>query len=679
MPVSKMHYSMLTQLLRNPLIFKLKYILGVYEGKMGISGLVGQAGHMALQVYYGGNVEVPVPGDHDEAMFIAIDHGAKFLENYNDNYIEFGKTGSREEMLKRYHQAMRFYFAEEPQYNEVMYAETKMEAEIKTVDGDLMPLPAVGKPDLVHRRKDGGVEIVDIKFVKSFTDWDSEDWVKIIQSQFLWHLLRAAHDINADRMIFREVKVTENQPCKDRDKPPADGRCERHHDAQGCHLQIQDWEVPFSHEQYRIFFYNIYNDAVNFIANPKAVYLPNLSDPFDGEHAGFLYSQGLINGDMSDVEVMHKVKDVAFTSKKFIASRLDKVENQHLLPEEKIKLRLAEFGIPVEPVETVVGQTVTQYRFKVSAGIRMSTFKKHKDDIARAIEAKGEITLLAPIPGTGLVGVEVANENRTSVKLAKEHLHMDTLILPIGMTINGVVQYAQLNEMPHLLIAGSTGSGKSILLHSIIHTLTKQMKPSDMELVLIDPKRVELAAFSKSKHLKGKVLYEYKDVVEKLTDLVNEMEQRYQKLEMAEVRDITEYNATYTIVTKKGEVKPGLPYIVVVIDEYADFMLRSKQDEKRNKEKVSTASVEHLITRLAQMARAVGIHLIIATQRPSVDVITGLIKANFPTRIALTTASATDSQIILGETGAEKLTGKGDMYLMHPGIGGKTRLQGFLI
>lgn len=690
MPIDRLSYSAFIQLLRNPLIFKLKHILNVYDTKVGISGMVGRAGHEALKLYYGGNKDIAVPTNPEEARPMALDLGMDYLENYNDQYIDYGKTGDRETMLKRYTQAMRHYFAEEPQYHKIIMCEEKMEATIRTIDGQELPLPAVGVPDIVHERLDGGIEIIDIKFVQSFTSYEEEDWIKIVQAQFLWHLLRAAKGLTADRMIFREVKVPENK-----DGSP----------------QIRDWAVPFSHEQYRIIFYNLYRDVVKFLSNPDVIFLPNLSDMFDGEQAGMLYAQGLISGDMSDVEVMHKVKDVAYTSKKFVPSRLDSDINKHLEPQEKIKLRLAEFGIPVEPVDTVHGTSVTQYRFKVSAGVRMSTVLKHKADIARAIEAKGDITILAPIPGTALIGVEVPSESRSAVKLdLKKNLEMNSLRLPIGVDVTGVAHYVPLNVMPHLMIAGTTGSGKSVLMHVFLTALTKQMKPDQLHLVLIDPKRVELVAFAKSKHLKGgKIMYEYADALLALKSLVDEMELRYKMLEKAKVRNIDEYNAHRQGAHPQKPEDRQMPYIVCVIDEFADLILQGKSYERNKKareammsvimrEKVKVMArqaaktgilftppepndelptVEELMIRLAQMARATGIHLMIATQRPSVDVITGLIKANFPTRIALTTASPTDSKVILGVDGAEKLTGKGDMLFMSPGTG-ITRLQGFL-
>lgn len=688
----------------------MKHILGVYDGKISVSGIIGRAGHEALKVYYGGHPDVAVPKDRTEARGMAVEHGLNYINTFSDAYIEYGKTGSREDILKGYAKAMEHYFAEEPEYCDILTVEEKLTGELRTVpDGELLPLPASGIPDLVERKKNGKVDIIDVKFVKYFTAYDTEDWIKIIQAQFLSHLLIAAKGVDAERVIFREVKRTKNKPCEEEG-------CTEWHDKERRHSQIRDWVVPLDHEPYRIFFYNLYRDVVNFLRRDP-IFLPNLSDPFDGEHAGLVYAQGLINADMSDVEVMHKVRDVAFTSKKFVASRLERAENKQLLPEEKVKMRLGEFGISIEPAEVKHGASVTQYRFKVSAGVRMSTLKKHKDDIASALEAKGEMRLLTPIQGTNLFGIEVENTERTAVKLKKSlTVGME---LPIGTDVAGEGVKADLTDMPHLLIGGASGSGKSTLLHTFLAALTKQNTPQDLELVLIDPKRVELAAFARKPHVQGKkAITDHKGAVSAFLRLTDEMERRYETLERAGKRDIQEFNES------KRNPNLKLPYIVMVIDEFADLMLRSKIEEKKKgassytrRSKVwlkkeadrrgilmavntnytkamlgelleeddlkdetnrADANIELLTVRLAQLGRAAGIHLIVATQRPSVDVITGLIKANFPTRIALTTASPTDSVVILGKPGAEKLAGKGDMLLQHPQFRGEKRLQGYI-
>lgn len=682
LPINRFSYSSFTQLLRNPLIFKMKHILNIYDTPSGMSSMIGKACHKALEYRYS-DMEQPI----DEVIKVGMD----FLTETSDAYIDYKKTGSREDMLKGYTQAMKFYFEEEPKYHKILSVEEKWESEVKSIYGDILPLPMTGKADLVHQFSDNveDVEIIDTKFTTSFTNYESEDYTKIIQAMFMYHLLLATKGIKAKRMLFREVKRTKNT-----DGTP----------------QIRDWAIPFDHEPYFIIFYNLYNDAVKFLKNDP-IFLPNISDMFDGEQSGLIYAQGLINADMSDVEVMHKVRDVAYTSKKFIASRLDSDLNKNLLPEEKIKIKLAEFGYPVEPVDSVVGASVTQYRFKVSAGVRISAIKKLKDEIAIAVGANGHVNVEI-IAGSGLLGIEIPNIERSRVFYSHELLNKGTLKFPVGAEVNGNNYFADLTEMPHLLIAGTTGSGKSVLLNVIIDAISAQNSKNDLSLVLIDPKRVELANFAKLPHTNGKVLYEYDDVLKKLLEISDEMEKRYKLLENAGVKEIKEYNLN---------AKKKLPYIVVVIDEFADFMMRTKFSAKskvsygakskawmvrmakkrtgknisdytkaemrefleelddKEEENRPDANVELLITRLAQMARAVGIHLIIATQRPSTDVITGLIKANFPSRIALTTASPVDSQIILGQPGAEKLNGKGDMLFMSPTIKGLLRLQGYSI
>lgn len=518
---------------------------------------------------------------------------------------------------------------------------------MKTMDGDILPLPGSGIPDLIDKNNKGEVEIIDAKFVKSFTDYDTEDFLKIIQSQFMFHLVKGATGLNPTRMIFREIKRTKNT-----DGSP----------------QIRDWVIPFDHRPYFVFFYNLYKDAVKYLANDP-VFLPNISDMFDGEHSGLMYSQGLISSDMSDVEVMHKVKDIALKSKKFVSSSLDRAENANLPPEEKVAMRLAEFGLPVEPVDIIHGAQVTQYRFKVSAGVRMASIQKHKADIERTLASKGPVRILTPIPGTEYIGIEVENESRKLERLSNDHLTMGTLYLPLGADVNGEVTKIDLRDMPHLLLAGATGSGKSVAISTIITALTKQIDPDGLHMTLIDPKRVELSVYSKIGHLQGKkVIFEPQEAILELTGLLREMDRRYKLLENSGKRDLSEYNES------RRTNKTKLPYLICIIDEFADLILQS-----RSKKKNTVNEVEYLVTRIAQLGRAAGIHMIIATQRPSVDVITGLIKANFPTRIAFRTSSPTDSSVILGENGAEKLAGKGDMILMGPMIrGGKVRLQGLI-
>lgn len=698
-PVDTLSYSGLTQLLRNPLMFKLKQVLGIYDERSSVSRMIGNAGHEALRFYYGGDPDRPVPANRAEAIAEAKATGLKYIADYPDGYIDYGKTGSREKIIEGYNQAMQFYFEEEPTYHEVLFCEDKLSAAIKTKQGQEFPLPATCRPDLIVRNEDASVDIIDTKFTTKFTDYETEDYIKIVQAKFIEYVLRAQHGVQARRCIFREIKRSKNSG-----------------DNEGL-PQIRDYVIPLDHEPYDIMFVNLYRDVVAYLGN-NPIFLPNLSDQFDGEHSGMMYLQGLTTSDMSDVEVMHKVRDVARVTKKFVASRLDREENQNLVPEERVRMALWDLGIPVEPVDTKESASVTQYRFKVAAGVRMANVKKHKDDIARALKAEGEVRILAPIPGTDLIGVEIEKKEREAVKLEKRHFQMGTFQLPIGVAVDGTTHYLPLTKAPHVLIAGASGSGKSVLMHTLLTGLTTQKTAEELELVLIDPKRVELAAFARKPHLHGKkVIFEQDDALRALLELVDAMDERYHLLEKAGKSDIEEFNASKRNPDLRMRTK------VLVIDEFADLMMRAKLEKNDNRrsynswtkgrltrelsrrgrpipnvEKEPTrdtliaileemdardattrpdADVELLVVRLAQMGRAAGIHLIVATQRPSTDVITGLIKANFPTRIALTAASATDSKVVLDVPGAEKLAGAGDMLYRFPALRGDVRLQGF--
>jgi S-DNA-T family DNA segregation ATPase FtsK/SpoIIIE len=310
--------------------------------------------------------------------------------------------------------------------------------------------------------------------------------------------------------------------------------------------------------------------------------------------------------------------------------------------------------------ETYKGASVIQYTLKPSRGLKMSSFEKHDKDLALVLKAKS-IRIQAPIMGTDLVGVEVPNPKRAVIKLPDEIERIvetpGTLTIPIGVDVYGRIITKDLADMPHLLIAGATGSGKSVMINVVIRSLVEQNTPEALKLVLIDPKRVELSQFKNLPNLLAPVIYDEKKATTTLNWLVEEMEIRYDRLEKAGYRGITDYNANNANKMSK---------IVVVIDEFADLILQSDGNE-----------TEKAVIRLAQKARAIGIHIVLGTQRPSVDVVTGLIKANFPTRIAFMTSSRMDSQVILDQAGAEELIGKGDMLFLDPTVRGLQRLQGF--
>lgn len=342
----------------------------------------------------------------------------------------------------------------------------------------------------------------------------------------------------------------------------------------------------------------------------------------------------------------------------------DELEEKASLIEET----LSNFKVSASVREVHPGPAVTLFTLKPGAGVKVRRITELQNDLALALAAPS-IRIEAPVPGMARVGVEIPNQTVHTVGLRETIESTDfqnakaKLPLALGRDVNGSYRVSDLTKMPHLLIAGSTGSGKSVCINGIIATFLATNRPEDLQMVMIDPKMVELVGFNGVPHLKGPVVTEMDKVVSALRMVLREMEDRYQRFSALGVRNIDGYNL-------KREDDPSLekmPYLVVIIDELADLMMTAPDE------------VETLLVRLAQMARATGIHLLIATQRPSVDVITGLIKANVPSRIAFAVTSQTDSRVILDLPGAERLLGKGDMLYLPPDAAKPNRMQGAFI
>ena len=668
-------YSSMSALLSNPLNFKKKYILKVYDDPMSPSGVVGTACHKVAEAYFGNGKE------REEA----IDEGTRYIDSLSDKEIDFGKTGSREKILKEFTQAIQFFFEELPQYHEILGVEYSATTEIQTIDGNTLPLPAKAKIDLISRTKTGEIEVIDWKFVRSYTDEDVTDFGKFLQAMFDYHIVKAKFDEAPARVIFREIKISKNK-----DNTP----------------QLQDYVIDFNEGTiYGDFatFYKLYNETTKYISSPTSIYLPNPNDFFNGQNSFDAFRLGII-GTEAPVAVKRKVEQKTFVDKAFVASASDKVENANLSDEEKIRLKLQEFAMPVSMEETFVGATVTKYTLKPSRGIPMSKIARVGNDIALALGAES-VRIEAPIRGTNLVGIEVPSKTRKRIDLADNHLKKGTTNIPIGIDVFGKVHYKDIADMPHLLIAGATGSGKSVMLNVILTALTKQNTADDLRLILVDPKQVELNEYAKVPHLDRPIVTTNEGAVEVIDYAVKLMEERYTLLSKAGVRNIEEYNL---------KSKSKLSKYVIVIDEFADLMMTAKKGESSDLDiKEFTARINNLaafkllagkkitqkdvketiaelkkdalpevetsIIRIAQKARAVGIHLVLATQRPSAEVVTGLIKANCPTKIAFMVTNEVNSRIILDENGAEELTGKGDMLFQDPSNKSLLRLQGLYV
>lgn len=385
--------------------------------------------------------------------------------------------------------------------------------------------------------------------------------------------------------------------------------------------------------------------------------------------------------DETDVDV-----EVDFTAKESLDYKLptinlfapDKPKNQSKekrIVRDNIKIleeTFASFGIKAAVERAEIGPSVTKYEVKPAVGVRVNRISNLADDLALALAAK-DVRIEAPIPGKSLVGIEVPNSEVATVTFRElwEQSKTDAnklLEIPLGKAVNGSVRSFDLAKMPHLLVAGSTGSGKSVAVNGIIASILMKARPDEVKFMMVDPKMVELSVYNDIPHLLIPVVTNPRKASRALQKVVDEMENRYELFSKVGARNIAGYNAKVAEYNAQSEYKQvPLPLIVVIVDELADLMM------------VASKEVEDAIIRLGQKARAAGIHMILATQRPSVDVISGLIKANVPSRIAFAVSSGTDSRTILDENGAEKLLGRGDMLFKPIDENHPVRLQGSFI
>lgn len=328
-----------------------------------------------------------------------------------------------------------------------------------------------------------------------------------------------------------------------------------------------------------------------------------------------------------------------------------------------------DFGIVGKVVEVHVGPTVTQYEVELKAGTKVNKVLSINREIALALAAK-DVRIQAPIPGKSTIGIEIPNPVQADVKLKDilvglpKKLENSKLVAPLGKDIMGNIQYFEINKAPHLLVAGATGSGKSVCINNFIVSILMRTKPEEVKMILIDPKKVELSVYEGVPHLLRPVVTDPKKASVALQKVVQIMDERYDMFEQTGTKSIGTYNEYVEKQISKGKDVEKMPFLVVIIDELADLMM------------VCSKEVEESITRITQLARAAGIHLIVATQRPSTDVITGLIKANIPSRLSFAVSSSIDSRTILDMTGAEKLLGKGDMLFLPMGENVPIRIQG---
>lgn len=689
--IDHLSYSAIITFLRNQVEFQKRYIAKVYDNEKSPAMVVGTAFHKAMEDYYR-------PGT-DVSMHDAVEAGLAVINNTSDYEMNYGKTGSREKMISEYTNLVNKYFEEAQTYN-VIEVEKRMEHTINSV-------PMVGVSDLVIRSESNKLQVKDYKTVMAYScstnDPDDPEYVEnykyLLQGYIYLALAEAEYGEEVESVEFLEVKKSIN-----RDGTP----------------QVRGFEYDRkSLLEFASVAHKIITNVFSYVNDDNAKFFPNPSDYING-----LESMQVVSN-MEEGFDAAKIRRKVNSAEKFAPKNITiDVTEDTGTSEEMILRKFIEFGIGGINGKTYEGASVIRYTFKPNRGVSMSSIAKRSDDIAIALQAKS-VRIEAPIFGTDLVGVEVPNPNRKKIDLVDDkHLRKGTTLIPIGEDIFGEVHYGDITKMPHLLIAGQTGSGKSVMLNVILHSLIEQLTPDQLQLVLIDPKQVELAMFDNVPHLYRPIITDTVRATQALDEMVQLMEKRYEILREAKVRSIDDY---------KGE----MPRIIVVIDEFADLIMMAnnkkqtfeinsselaksiisysqhasdlnqidldfisaklprnasdqhKEMQKQQRETLKdlqkmilaasesdTPPAEHSIIRIAQKARAVGIHLVLATQRPSADVVTGLIKANIPTKIAFAVTTSMNSRIILDEVGAEQLTGYGDMLYLDPSARHLERLQG---
>ena len=635
-PLKYYSYSSFVRFSSNPILFKINYINGdSFDTAMNISGVIGKAFHTAMESYYGGGDEAPT--DEQDAIKIGLKVGMEYLEKYNDGFINFTTiVPTKQKAQEIFAFAFNSYVKERPYNNgeEIISVEEKLEEMIdvewrgKEVS---LPVKLLGYADKIIR-KDGKLKIIDYKTTRSFSADDKIDGSKMIQAVQYYLLAYAKYGEEPYSMVFEEVKTTKNK---------------------NGGKQVRDYEIVYAeNELFFDFYFRFFEDMTNAL-NGEMVWVPNLNALYDNEVAILAYIHRLdVTEDMAKQLKSEKVKTVGELLKKKIQNATSMKQFMKLAEEkftsakslnyeimdnqEKIKMKLMEFGMVLDFDSKIEGLAVDLYKYTPSIGLKMAKLKTYASDVEQVLGTSG-IRVLAPIQDSTQVGFEVPRKDR---RFPDTKAEVDGLVVTVGVDIYGNAMQYDIKDAPHILVAGSSGSGKSVFLNSLIEQLTRN--EGSVELHLFDPKMIEFMQWESASNV---VEYQTdpEHIQASLTILVREMNARYDTMKAKKTTDCDK------LFKRK----------VVFIDEFGDIT---------NKE------VQESILKLAQKARAAGIHLIIATQRPSVDVITGTIKTNFPVKVAFRMAKAIDSQILMDEAGAERLLGKGDMLFIADSK--VTRLQG---
>lgn len=671
-PVTHYSPSAMVAFSTNPILFRIKYINGEHiETATSPKAIIGRAFHTAMETYYGGS-DMAITGESD-AIRYGMEAGALVIENYVDGFIKFSdKIPNKQKMMEIYTYAFQTYIKENKYDPEAVLATEDGIRE--TIDVDFngkrlhLAIPLKGYLDRVDER-DGEIEIRDYKVVERYTDPEKIDGAKMIQAVAYYFLAYAKHGKPPARLVFDEIKFTKN----------ADGTPQ----TRSYRLEYKENLLFFA------FFLRYYEDMTRALMG-EMVYMPNLNALYDNEVAMVAYMHGLdMPEKVAELKAKHRVdnltqvlnQELATTaSMKKLMEAIEKnttlvkaIDYTNMQTQEKIATKMMEHGIVLKYDSTITGATVDLYRFMPSIGVKMKNLKQYTEDVEQVLGTTG-VRILAPIQNSTLVGFEVPKSERVFPALPSTN---DWNIY-IGQATDGSNFQYDIRTAPHMLVAGASGSGKSVFLHSVIRQI---LRLQGAELWIFDPKRVEMTEYAPQARVYAT---EVRNIHTWMQELTTIMMGRYDRLQEAGVKNISDYKGT------------DMPYIIAVVDEFGELTAGNhiREDMIETGEVYSTGDmagqpkmkrqvtdlskeIETSILRLAQLGRASGIHLIVATQRPDKNVVNGTIKANFPVKVALKTAKAIDSVVMLDEAGAEKLMGKGDMLFSTGGI--TTRLQGYAL
>lgn len=647
-PVDHYSYSAWEKFSTDPFMFKVNYLNGdTIDTASSPTNAIGRSMHKALEAYFGGG-DHATPADDGEAIKLAHEVGLAFLAGIYDSFIEYNTVVKNRAQLEERFAYTFFQYMKEQDFDhaasEIVLVEKMLKHKV-IVDERELPVPLKGQQDLVYRGADKKLHIKDYKFTSKFSDLDSIDASKLVQAVYSYFLVYAELGEAPIDITFDEFKIVQNK----------DGSPQTHR------FTINFEETPLMFD----LFFRLYGDITDALMG-KQVFIPNFRAMFDREVALLAYIHRL---DVTEVRAaeLKKLKVDNITdflkkkiqttgsmkkyletvSKKFVSASTLNYSTMRI--EDKIKMKLAEHGLGVEFDSKITGSSVELYRYEPSVGLKMTKIEAYVKDIEQVVQISG-IRVLAPIPDSGLIGFEVPLKKRT---FPKEKPEAEGFNLAIGVDIEGNIVRSDIREAPHMLVAGSTGSGKSVFVANLIRQL-QSLPKSLVQLVLLDPKMVELQQFSGG----AKYADNPEEITGILEGLVKDMDSRYKVLQQQGYKNLAEMQKD------QGDV---LPYIFVFLDEYGDLMASRKY----------STDIKEAVFRLGQKARAAGIHMILTTQRPSTKIISGDIKANFPTRVAFKTATQVDSQVIIDQGGSEKLLGKGDMLFRDNGSAQLRRLQGF--